>query len=636
MRVACDRVIEDLEYNCANLISAQSHMIDIRSVPLKMRSQANSGVESFQKRTWTANSLFQSRMIDYMLISLLLTFHLITTHLWLSCNTQQIAWDQIRHFFNAVEAFQIVNTGLNPWSLVTFSEYYPPFFYLVTIPFISLGPSLQSATMVNILFLGIILFCTYGIARHLFTNRGAALLAVFLVGMYPGIFTIARVYMLDLALTAMVALSTYLILKTNLFSSTRFSLLLGIALGFGMLTKWTFPLFLFIPTVYSLAISDLRSKKTLRNLLLISFACGTICLPWYLTHLGDVKAAFAFAGSATTEVRGDVPPSAVKGLSYLVLLINSQIFIVFFAIFLLGLALLLSLGRRTKLLLLLAYAFPYVVLSIPSNIDLRFTLPLLPFVAVISSVILRNLSTKKSKALILIPLILFSFLQFSIVSYEVPELWSSGPTVDTLIGQIRLLPPGLTSTGRPVNQDWRIPEILNIVYVNSRYDDGFRRTEVNLDVLVDHAYFDATLFKYYSYVMKLPIRILGIGAAWNPENAVKELIYQADYVVTKSPANASTEGLQKNMNILFASFKGVQDQFQPISRIELPDDSLASIYKRTHYFDDSFSIFERELETSTHLNDPQMSEKVLEVVMDKFLPRCNECQDKPRLPTFFF
>jgi len=456
-------------------------------------------------------------------------------------------------------------------------------------------------------------------------DRGAALFATFLVSMYPGIFTIARVYMLDLALTAMVALSIYFILKSNLFNSTRVSILLGVALGFGMLTKWTFPIFLFAPTVYSLAISDLRSKKTLRNLLLISFVCGTICIPWYVTHLGDVKAAVAFSGSATTEVRGDVPPSPVKALSYLVLLINSQILIVFFALFLLGLALLLRLGRRTKLFLLLAYAFPYVVLSIPSNIDFRFTLPLLPLVAVISSVILRNVVAKRSRALLLLPLILFSFLQFSIVSYEIPELWPSGPTVDTSIGQIRLLPPALTSTRRPVNQDWRIPEILNVVYANSRYDDRFRRTEVNLDVLVDHVCFDATLFKYYSYTMKLPIRILGIGAAWNPENAVKELMYYADYVVTKSSANASTEGLQRNMNILFASFKRVQHQFQLISRIELPDDSIASIYKRTQYLDHSFSMLKQELDTSTRPNDPRISEKVLEAVTDGFLQRCNKC-----------
>lgn len=130
------------------------HIVDIGLVLLKIGLHANERVESCKKQSCIAKSLFLSDRIDYVPISMLLVFHLITTHLWLSWNTRQIAWDQVRHFFNAVEAFQIVSTSPNPWSLLTFSEFYRPFFYLATIHFISLGPSLQSAAMVNIVFRG--------------------------------------------------------------------------------------------------------------------------------------------------------------------------------------------------------------------------------------------------------------------------------------------------------------------------------------------------------------------------------------------------------------------------------------------------------------------------------------------------
>jgi len=124
-----------------------SHIIDIRSALLKIRSHANNGAESFQKRTSITKSLFQSHKIDYKLVSILLTFHLITTHLWLSWNMQQIAWDQVRHFFNAVEVFQIVSTSPNLCSLLTFSEYYRPFFYLATLPFMQISFELFSVSI---------------------------------------------------------------------------------------------------------------------------------------------------------------------------------------------------------------------------------------------------------------------------------------------------------------------------------------------------------------------------------------------------------------------------------------------------------------------------------------------------------
>jgi 4-amino-4-deoxy-L-arabinose transferase and related glycosyltransferases of PMT family len=117
---------------------------------------------------------------------------------------------------------------------------YPPFFYASAFWFKTLfGAILPNAALyAGTVFLVILLASVYKIGSYWGKENG--LLAAFICGMYPMIFWTSRHFSLELPLAAMTALSIRYLLKTDLFRSRKYAVVLGIVMGVGMLTKQTF------------------------------------------------------------------------------------------------------------------------------------------------------------------------------------------------------------------------------------------------------------------------------------------------------------------------------------------------------------------------------------------------------------
>lgn len=133
--------------------------------------------------------------------------------------------------------------GASPQKLFQLTSY-PPLYFVSTVPFYAaIGLCQEAAAMPNTLFLALLLVATYRIGRH-FHSRGAGLLAAALLSLFPQVFGQARSQMIDLSLTATLALSVWLMLETDLLRRPGRSILWGIAMGLGMLAKWTFPIYM--------------------------------------------------------------------------------------------------------------------------------------------------------------------------------------------------------------------------------------------------------------------------------------------------------------------------------------------------------------------------------------------------------
>ena len=91
----------------------------------------------------------------------------------------------------------------------------------------------------------ILLLSLYGIGeKRLYGTTRAGLLAAFLGSMSPFLFSMAHYTYIDYALTAMITPGSVLAsMRTEGFRSVWFSVLFGVALGLGMLYKWTPVLF---------------------------------------------------------------------------------------------------------------------------------------------------------------------------------------------------------------------------------------------------------------------------------------------------------------------------------------------------------------------------------------------------------
>ena len=143
--------------------------------------------------------------------------------------------------------------------------YYPPLTYWLVLPFYYLfGVSEDIAVLVNFIFLSILVLSIYGLGSQIY-NKNVGLLSAFFVAMFPLIFGMTRQFYLDFPLTAMVTLAIYLLIRTENFTNNKYSYLFGLSLGLGMLTKWTFLIFITGPLLYvfyrSGCINDLKKQK---------------------------------------------------------------------------------------------------------------------------------------------------------------------------------------------------------------------------------------------------------------------------------------------------------------------------------------------------------------------------------------
>ncbi|MDH4207782.1 MAG: glycosyltransferase family 39 protein, partial [Anaerolineae bacterium] len=200
----------------------------------------------------------------------LVLFHIFNNWIFVRTQVTILGWDRPAHLVRTLiynDMLQQVNLR-SLFEVMTWSWNRPPLSHLAAVPFYRiLGVSTDVALMTNSLFVAILLFSVYGIGRRLYDWR-VGLLAAFLVSTYPILFSISRMPYVEYSVTALVALAIYLAVAGEGFRRRRPSLLLGLAIGLGVLTKWPFVAFAGAPIAYvavaSGALRDVRRAVTSR------------------------------------------------------------------------------------------------------------------------------------------------------------------------------------------------------------------------------------------------------------------------------------------------------------------------------------------------------------------------------------
>src|SRR6266571_1784989 len=208
--------------------------------------------------------------------------------------------------------------GSEDFPLLTPSGYYPPLvpgitalFYLVA------GRSYETAMATQILFLVLLVFGTWALGNRLL-GAPVGLAAALMLLAAPGIRLNAEEYMLDLPLAAMVAVSVWGLLTSDGFARRDRSLVFGVLAGAGMLTKWTFFLFLGLPVLFVLASgladsSRLSAPRSPRwcNFALALLAGGVVAAPYYVPILPIlINKTIVHAGGAADGVTSPFTPAA--------------------------------------------------------------------------------------------------------------------------------------------------------------------------------------------------------------------------------------------------------------------------------------------------------------------------------------
>jgi 4-amino-4-deoxy-L-arabinose transferase-like glycosyltransferase len=384
---------------------------------------------------------------------------------WRTMEKRPPHWDMAHHLYNSLiylDGFRVTNL----YRYFTAYEDYPPLVYWVADCFYAVfgTVAIWVAVLSNVVWIGLLVFSTYGVGKRLWNARVGWLSAVFVVAA-PMIVDAGKDYMLDLPLTSIAALTLYLFVRADSFSSRRYSLLLGATCGCGLLAKWTFPLVVALPVVHATAVAlhDARVARRfdrLRNLAGAALATFLIAGTWYVHNALSVAGGLVTYNGPEGARLGNPPVASVQSaLWYLWNLVNRDLYLFPFLLVLVGIAYCFrerELAKKNLWPILMA-AGTYLAFTALRHKDARYTLPMLPALAIIATSWLEYLSAR-TRALIAAAFVAYSAAAFLLISFGtslLPKQTTVGlPSGSLSPGAIYVFAQRGYINGPPTGENW--------------------------------------------------------------------------------------------------------------------------------------------------------------------------------------
>ena len=465
--------------------------------------------------------------------------------------------------------------GSEDYPLMTPSGYYPPLVPAVTgMLYLTAGRSYETAMATNLIFLGLLLWGVWGLGNH-FAGRPAGTVAALLVLCAPGIRLGAAEYMLDLPLTCMVILAAWACTLTDGFSRRARSVFFGILCGLGMLTKWSFFLFMMAPTVMILVegLRQSRAGEAPRRILLANFGwallvAALVASPYYAPILPVlIKKTWVHSGGAAD---GFTSPWTVESALFHLKALPRKLLGWPLTLAVAGgaLAALSSRGgsrRGVKFLLIWAASLYAIFTFAIVNKQSRYLLPWLPLLLLITSLGLVEL-WRNRKAGILRPV--GALLIVLLAALGLRGSWYVPPSGDwKLTSLVRALEQDLASGRTPTGRAWKLGVIPDMREVNGP-NVGYYVSRQDLPVTVVQL-----VNRMKGHVsMEVGLDPFGRGDFF-------ETFEDYDYLVTKSGDNA-VPPWEEVVPQMMSFFEKRRDEFVEVAAFQEPDGSRVGLYRR--------------------------------------------------------
>ncbi len=338
---------------------------------------------------------------------------------WLTQDRSIPIYDAGDHLETAFLFHQMLKSGelLGP---LNHESPYPPFAPLVGAVAVFIGGVHVAPPIIgeNLVFVSLMALGCYQTGRLLFGSKAGMLAAIFVLG---SALLIAQfhVFMLDAPEGAVVAVSIWLILACDDFNRVGTAGVAGLAVGVGLVTKVQYPGFV----AGILAVALLRGGwRNRRGLLTFAAVAVVVAGPWYIDHLSQFSTFLKVSTENPIVVPGDVPPtlSFANFTWYFWNMLNSQLMVPLFALLVGGtawMALTLFRHRReawsahlstrssvgdarasgrtaagggeralgARLELFAGALVAWLVITATPSHDIRYAIPMLPYLAVIAT-----------------------------------------------------------------------------------------------------------------------------------------------------------------------------------------------------------------------------------------------------------
>ncbi len=333
-----------------------------------------------------------SNNISLIPIVLLLFWHSFLNLVWIYLNTVPPTWDAALHTILSFKMEHYILDHLYTFSLQEFlkiSEYYPPFVHFtgMIVGWLTLD-SYKSLQIVGSIYFIISIYFLYRYTEQLFKNREIAFGAAFFYSFFLTNYQQSRDFMLDIPSIVCIMGALYYQEKSNHFQKTRESILYFVFVGLSLLTKWTSVFFLLIPFFFTLkdiffSHTHVHKKKVFMTMIIGGIIIFLISAPWYMVN---IKRFIEI--SSVTAIGELADPQNLLSLENV--LFNANLLfmyqITYPGVFFLLFAFILFMrgaDKRKKFTIVGTILFTYIVFTVISNKNIRYTMPLTPFIAII-------------------------------------------------------------------------------------------------------------------------------------------------------------------------------------------------------------------------------------------------------------
>jgi hypothetical protein len=435
-----------------------------------------------------------------LVFALLSLFFLGTTFVWLRLDRSPPGWDDGYYLTNSLVMYDaLAERGVPGYArqFPTIMGIKPPLIALLPTPvYLIAGRKAGAAHAVNLVSLLILFAALYRLGKR-YASRRAGVIAMSIAGTMPILYGLSRWYLVDLGLTAIVCVALGLIAEWNDSAGAFKAFLLGVTCGFGLLMKFSFPLYVLIPLLYY-AVRELRPK----TLLAVAAPAVALAAPWYVFNFRRALETALTAGSGETAKiyrTGDILSLPDLG-RYFSNLFNAGPTLCFLAVPLLLLAfyrIIRPAGKR-GLLLCALWVSPILFLAFGHYRELRYAAPLYPAVALALGILADAALERRrlaavvyvSLALPILSMLQTSFGLFGNSGFELGGLLFVGPKLD----YARRYNPA----------PWPHREILDEIYRIAKFDGGERKTVI---VGTDSVRFNADNFTLAALEKRFPFQV---------------------------------------------------------------------------------------------------------------------------------
>lgn len=313
------------------------------------------------------------------------------TCIWLALDDALQVGDAAQHVYFAVLYEHLLERG-DFSAIASFPSYYPPATFLVgSVAMMVAGVNVGTAVIAqNLIYVPLLAASCFCVGRMVADATAGLLAVVFALGA-PLIIEQFHVFMLDAPQAALVAATIWLLFASDRFARLGPSALAGLALGVGFASKSLAPFYLVGLLPALLLRGGWRNWRGAALFVVVALVAGW---PWYLYDTERIVGLITTAGPGGERIPEAARPPLVSldnGLWYGWATLNGLLFAPLFAFAAVGIGTAVRRVARARpredltLELLCGLAGAWLMLTFMPHKDMRYTISLIVFIAVLGT-----------------------------------------------------------------------------------------------------------------------------------------------------------------------------------------------------------------------------------------------------------